>query len=208
VALALFDLDNTLIDRTGAFARWAAWYVAERRTDVTVDQLVRLDRDGFGQKEAMFAAIGALDVEAEVADYRRRYPTFVERVPAETVEALARLRAAGLAVAIVTNGPPSQATKLGPAGLEGLIDACLVSEVEGTRKPERRIFELAAERCGRPLEGWMVGDTAAADIAGAHAAGLRSIWLHRGRSWDPADPAPTAIAGSVAEATAIILAGG
>lgn len=205
----LFDLDNTLIDRAGAFARWAAWYVETSGVDCTVERLLELDRDGFGPKEELFAAIGQGDrVEEAVADYRMTYPGFVEPVPPDTVNALVRLRAAGFAIGIVTNGPDSQADKVGHARLGELVDACIVSKVEATRKPERRIFELAAERCGVPLDGWMVGDTAATDIAGAQVAGLRSIWLHRGRAWDPADAPPTAIAGSIAEAASIVLGAG
>src|SRR6266576_1316820 len=54
---------------------------------------------------------------------------------------------------------------------------------------------------GIPLEGaWVVGDCPDRDIAGAAACGLRSAWLHRGRTWDRAGFHPTAVAGSLSEA--------
>ncbi|MFI6811893.1 HAD family hydrolase [Nonomuraea sp. NPDC050328] len=53
------------------------------------------------------------------------------------------------------------------------------SGLEGVRKPDPRLFELAAQRCGG---GWMVGDDLTADIQGAAAAGLRTIWVDHGSS--------------------------
>lgn len=54
----------------------------------------------------------------------------------------------------------------------------------------------------------MVGDTAAADIAGAQAAGIRSIWLSRGREWPDDQEPPTAIAATSAQAVDIVLVSG
>ncbi|WP_344210456.1 HAD family hydrolase [Nonomuraea bangladeshensis] len=56
------------------------------------------------------------------------------------------------------------------------------SGAEGIRKPERGLFEIAAQRCGAGLAegGWMVGDSLVADVEGGQAAGLRTIWIDRG----------------------------
>lgn len=71
----------------------------------------------------------------------------------------------------------------------------------GLHKPDPRIFELAAHKAGCPLEGaWIVGDCPDRDIADAVACGLRSAWLHRGRTWDRAGFHPTVIAGSLPDA--------
>ncbi|WP_275411746.1 HAD family hydrolase [Winogradskya humida] len=60
----------------------------------------------------------------------------------------------------------------------------------GVRKPDRRIFELGAEAAGRSLAdgGWMIGDHPEYDIAGGAAAGLRTVWLRRGRPWPESLP--------------------
>lgn len=39
----------------------------------------------------------------------------------------------------------------------------------------------------------MIGDSAHADIAGADALGLRSIWVSNGRAWEQASSRPTHI---------------
>ena len=69
------------------------------------------------------------------------------------------------------------------------------------------IFALAAEATGQSLaDAWMVGDSAEADIVGAHAAGLRSAYLLRGRTWPQTLPAPTVLATSLTEAVEAALA--
>jgi FMN phosphatase YigB (HAD superfamily) len=78
----------------------------------------------------------------------------------------------------------SQADKVTGTGLDRLVDGWVVSDELGARKPDPRIFAEAALRCGGSLDGgWMVGDSAPADMVGAWRSGLRSVWLHRGRSW-------------------------
>ena len=52
----------------------------------------------------------------------------------------------------------------------------------------------------------MVGDNPDADIAGALACSLRSIWLDRGRRWTETAYRPDAICSTVAQAVERILA--
>ena len=76
----------------------------------------------------------------------------------------------------------------------------------GVRKPDPRIFEIAAARCGETLTGaWMVGDSEA-DIVGARRAGVSSIWLHRGRIWPRDDLRPRRTASDLPEALSIVSA--
>jgi len=40
-----------------------------------------------------------------------------------------------------------------------LLDACCISGELSIRKPDPRIFEIAAARCGESLDdAWMIGD--------------------------------------------------
>ena len=56
--LLLLDLDNTLIDRTAAFARWAARYVpAQGGGQSDVSWLIEADRDGYEPRERLAARI-------------------------------------------------------------------------------------------------------------------------------------------------------
>lgn len=69
------------------------------------------------------------------------------------------------------------------ADLDHHADAIAVSEEVGAAKPDPRVFEAAARRCGARLNGggWMVGDCPTRDIAGGHGVGLRTAWMRRGR---------------------------
>ncbi|MDA8295782.1 MAG: HAD family hydrolase [Actinomycetota bacterium] len=214
VRLACFDLDNTLIDRQAAFSAWASAFCAARGLgEEAVALLVRLDQDGFATREEVFGparqALGLTeDTAGLIARYRVEYPRFVAPA-AEAARELARLRAQSWRVALVTNGPTSQHDKLACAGLAAAFDALVVSAEVGVEKPNRAIFAEAARRCGTSLEeataAFMVGDAPATDVGGAWAAGMRTVWMRRGRRWPLRAFRPDHVADDVAEAVDAIL---
>ncbi|HET9059481.1 MAG TPA: HAD family hydrolase [Acidimicrobiales bacterium] len=219
-ALVLFDLDNTLLDRVGVFRRWAMAWASERGlgTSEAVQWLEAADGDGFALRPAFFAQVKerfnlADPVDDLVEAYSLSYPTFVEPAPQPVKTALTALKDHGYRVGIVTNGPPSQEEKISRMQLGNLVDGWAVSALVGANKPSPAIFDAAATACGVTgstwREGsWMVGDSAEADIGGAQASRLRSIWIDRGRNW-PGDLAgPDRIASGIPEAVDIILADG
>ena len=86
--------------------------------------------------------------------------------------ALARLRAAGLALACVSNWDLSLAAYLEDAGLAHHFDAVVSSAEAGAPKPDEAVFRLALERLGVPPERALhVGD-GDGDRQGAATAGL------------------------------------
>lgn len=212
--LALFDLDNTLIDRAGAFRIWASAFISERTLggQPEIEWLEEADSDGLTPRFEFFAQVSSRyalpePVEDLVAAYRHDYPRCVQPPPEETRAALRDLRERGWKIGIVSNGSRSQQTKIATAGLAEAVDGWAISEVVGSRKPEPAIFHAAASACGCTLEGaWVIGDSARADIAGATACGLSSIWISRGREWMEEGYRPDAIAETIAEAVAHILA--
>ncbi|MEB8338445.1 HAD family hydrolase [Streptomyces endophyticus] len=119
-----------------------------------------------------------------------------------TRAALGRARAGGWTCAVVTNGRTAQqGAKIRTSGLDRLVQGWAVSEGVGHKKPDPEIFRAAAAAVGVPLEGaWVVGDSPHADVAGAHALGLRSVWVSDGRTWATAAYRPTHIAADVAAA--------
>ncbi|TDE41655.1 HAD family hydrolase [Nonomuraea mesophila] len=208
--LALFDLDRTLIDLDAAFVQWAEEFVSRQHLDPeALTWLVGQDRDTHPHREAFFSRVRehfslAEPVEELWAGYRRRMPHLVQCYPG-VLAALADLRAAGWRVGIVTNGmADNQLGKLHQTGLADAVDGYAVSGVEGIRKPETGLFEIAAQRCGTSLDGggWMVGDNLIADVQGGQAAGLRTIWVDRGTSPELEHQADHVVA-NIAEAIAI-----
>jgi HAD superfamily hydrolase (TIGR01549 family) len=204
--LALFDLDNTLVDRGLVIRRHAADFAEIHGLDPAeaVPALVAADDDGRTGWEERYGILrqqfDLAQTVAELVALHRGH--FLDRYRAEpaVLDALAALRADGWRVGIVTNGPAFQADKLRAAGLHRAVDGYVVSDLAGARKPDPALFAAAARACGwvdggpRWDEGWMVGDSPPADIAGARAAGLTAVWLHRGRDWDEAAALPDAYA--------------
>ncbi|GAA0586451.1 HAD family hydrolase [Kribbella sandramycini] len=186
--LACFDLDNTLIDRNAAFRAWSiSWCGQAGLPDAAVTWLVAHDNDGFHPRAELFEGLRrAFGSAPSVDDYDREHPLFTF-VNTSVLTGLTRLRTTGWRIAVVTNGSAvQQRLKLEHTGIAAAVDACCVSEELGVRKPDLRIFELAAERAGAPLKGgWMVGDQPAHDVLGGQNAGLRTVLVGE-RGGDPA----------------------
>lgn len=211
VPLLCVDLDDTLIDRTALFREWATGFASlHGRAAEFVDWLVALDAAGHRPRPEFWAAVRvelALAASAEELKqaYQRDFLSLM-RCEEPVHEALLRARSAGYAIAIVTNGNAFQHEKIAATRLDGLVDAVIVSELEGSAKPDRRIFDIAAARTGQPLAGaFMIGDNPDADIKGAFDLGMGSVWLSLGRTWDRATHRPTYEAGTFAEAVDLVL---
>lgn len=212
--LLLVDLDNTLIDRAGAFGRWAREFTTMRGGNMADAQwLEAADGDGFESRERLAAMIRerfGLDSQSEaelLAELRGGLVRQIIPDPAVT-KSLRVARAAGWVPFVVTNGTVAQQErKLRHTGLDREVAGWVISEGAGLRKPDPEIFRLAAARAGQPLDGaWMIGDSAEADISGAREAGLPGVWLHRGRPWPLTAFQPRHEAGSFPHAVEIVLA--
>lgn len=208
--LALFDLDDTLLDREPAFLLWAHAFIDRHNlSEDSLELVIQTDLDGNKPRRLFFEelreALGVATNVGELVDqYWTVYPSYF-RVEDSTFDALRRLRHSGWKLGIVTNGPPTQWKKIEAANLTPYFDAYCISEEIGIRKPDIGIFMEAARQCGSTLNGWMVGDSAESDIVGGQAAGLQTIWFPRGQTWDKTDSVPDAIATTIAEAVEIIL---
>jgi putative hydrolase of the HAD superfamily len=119
-----------------------------------------------------------------------------------TRRALASAHTQGWTCMIVTNGRTAQQErKIRNTGLDRRVKGWVVSQAVGHKKPAPQIFHAAAELAGVPLDdAWVIGDSATADIAGADALGLRSVWVSRGQAWATQAYRPSHIADNCASA--------
>ena len=103
----------------------------------------------------------------------------------ETIEVLAKLRAMGLLVAIVSNGV-SQEEVSARLGIDVYCDPIIGSVHVGYAKPAPEIFHLALNALAvGPEEAIMVGDNWEVDVLGARGVGLRGIHIARGDEESP-----------------------
>ena len=111
------------------------------------------------------------------------------RVPAGLSEALARAKAAGIKLAVVSNSEGKLAYVLDHLGLGRRFDAVLDSAIEGVQKPEPEIYRRAIERLAVAAErALMAGDIPDVDLGGAAAAGIAGVLIdpdgrHVGGPW-------------------------
>ncbi len=207
---AFFDLDGTLADRQSALSDALTCLSRSRALSPGAEQWLRIELADRATVNDFARLRDTFGLEASAADLWQEYVDLMSTAVTcrpEVLEGLARLRAAAWTIGIITNGASDiQRAKLAATGLADLVDGVAVSGDLEIRKPDLRLFELAATRCGVNLAdgGWMIGDNPAGDIGGGHQAGLRTIWL-RGRPWPDDLPAAHHVVDDVTDAITILL---
>lgn len=93
------------------------------------------------------------------------------RVRPEMLRAVDGIRDRGVRVAALTNNW----TPFGPDGLVSHFDVVVESVVEGTRKPERRIYEICVERLGVDPSGCVMLDDLGPNLKPARSMGMRTV---------------------------------
>lgn len=137
----------------------------DTRAEVTLMGLQRLGRDD--------AALARRVSDA----YARERDALIGFFPGAR-EALEAFRAAGVKLALMTNGASApQRHKLARFDLEGYFDTILVEGELGFGKPDTRVYTTALERLGLSAEQvWAVGDNLEWDVAGPQRLGIHGIW--------------------------------
>ncbi|MET8474265.1 HAD family hydrolase [Streptomyces sp. NPDC006422] len=210
--LLMLDLDNTLVDRDAAFRASVRALLADHGLPCAdLDRVIELDAHGYAARHDVAAAlidryretVPASAIHALLDDGGARYVVLDDSVR----DALNRARASGWTPVIVTNGGTrQQEAKIVNTGLDRLVQGWAVSESVGHKKPEPEIFRAAGDIAGVTLSGaWVVGDSPHADIGGAHALRLPSVWVSNGRAWTETSYRPTESADDVAAAIGHVL---
>ena len=218
-AAALFDLDNTLWDRSAAIlATGRLLHQTDPAVRATASaegaaaKFAAFDDNGHAGRDRLIGRVLAQwpgitrNHEEMVAWYLEAVRSALPRDPT-ALALLHELNAAGMPWGIVTNGTPMQHATIRAQGLEGLTRCVVVSEEAGCHKPEPAIFHLALNQLGLlpSRDVLFVGDDAVADIGGAQSVGLSTAWVSRGQSWPSALESPNHQVNHVTELGPLLL---
>jgi putative hydrolase of the HAD superfamily len=141
-----------------------------------------------------------------IARWRRGYNLPVglwNRADPEAIEAVRRVRAAGLVAGVISNSNGSVRSILEATGLAAHLHFIIDSSVVGVEKPDPRIFALGLREAGvSAAEAVYVGDLYSVDVLGARGAGLDGILLDPGGFWGARD---CRVARGLGEAVGLVL---
>jgi len=193
----LFDLDETLFSRSASIRSFVEQQFSERALGrfaglaTLCERFMELDARGSVPKTTVYRVITEemglpCDDEGQALfeDYEAnawRHALAFEGMR----ELLLWLREDGRKIGIVSNGQTHiQLRSFLALNLDRLVDTYLISETEECRKPDTEIFWRAARRLSvEPKDCIFVGDSPHADMAGARAAGMTTVWLPNGLTW-------------------------
>jgi len=220
-----FDLDDTLVDDTISLeqcAEEAARELAHDRgaspvdlgdayVDAAIDFWTQL---GPGSQKPPMGAIRPMMWRAALQRYGIEDEALAKRLAArfdelrlervelfpESLPVLTSLRGK-YKMAVITNGfAETHERKIAQLELHRFFDVVVLAGELEMAKPDPAVFAHAMELVGvGPDESVMVGDRYDRDIEGAHAAGMRAIWIRvRGEEVPHGARPPEAIIDSIA----------
>lgn len=196
----LFDLDGTLLDRgaslkhfiTDQYDRFPGGFHHISK-DTYTKRFIELDAKGYVWKGTVYSElirefnITGLNMDQLLEDYLDHFQHHCIGFDHlhTTLESLKRR---GMKLGIISNGRCQfQMDNIRGLGIEQFFDTILISECEGLRKPEPKIFERALMRMDvRAGEAIFVGDHPVNDIEAAKQVGMRTV-CKKGPSWKAAE---------------------
>jgi len=226
IGAVLFDAGHTLLEfdyalltaqltARGHDVTEARVTEAERRARIALDteQANQPARAKLGAGRYLRYLLGGLGISSDeevaaITAWRRAFNLPIglcHQADAQAVEALTRLRAAGLVTGVISNSNGSVRQALERAGLAPLLDFVIDSTVVGIAKPDPRVFALGLQAAGvNAHEAVYVGDSYFVDVVGARGAGLGAVLFDPGGVWGARDcPRAAGLSEAADRATAL-----
>lgn len=151
-------------------ARKSRWRLSGEQRDpfLIIRDMARLVREDIAD---------ALVREA-VAIRIQRFRHALQRIPAENIDMLKRLRKAGLRLGLVSNADAIEVATWVECPLAGLFDSEVISCEVGMVKPEPEIYrKCLGELSLQAGECMFVGDGGSNELAGAKEVGLTTVFV-------------------------------
>ncbi|MQG88127.1 MAG: HAD-IA family hydrolase [SAR202 cluster bacterium] len=203
---ALFDMDDTLIDRQAAYeAVYRLFYDQQDAVNSltpwaeAIDYFWSLSPNNAHDSRSAIEEIQnkwpdvVSDAETHYRFYFSNMVRLVEMLPG-VEEFVKCLNDSEISWGIVTNGDQFQHQKAENTGLDKTSPFVLASKLFGVDKPAPEIFLEAVRLLDvkdlQAHEVLFVGDNPYTDILGANAVGMKTAWICMGREFPDDVPAP------------------
>jgi 2-haloacid dehalogenase len=217
--VCVFDVNETLLDLRALDAQFARVFGDASVRQAWFNQMIQSALVAtVTEAYADFGAIGGAALEMTAARHgialaaadRAQILGGIRTLPPhpEVPESLARLRAAGLRLAALTNSTVNVARdQLAHAGLAEYFEQILSADMVQRLKPAPEPYHMAAERMGVAISEVRLIAAHAWDIAGALRAGCAAAFIVRpGMVLDPLAPQPDIVGSDLREVADQILA--
>ncbi len=196
IKAVFFDLDDTLFDRCLTIREYAK--VLYRDLNLTLEEsifteeFIHIDNNGYANKVEIYESLKQqFQIDHSSDWFFEHWANTAWEFPHindNAIELLKRLRSVNIKTGIITNGTTRfQRTKIKNLYIEELLDAVIISEEVGCKKPDRQIFDIAALKVNvLPIECVFVGDNFENDYLGSLNAGMNGIlYAKKNKILDP-----------------------
>ncbi|WP_226526872.1 HAD family hydrolase [Metabacillus niabensis] len=197
IKAVLFDLDGTLLNRDESlkwfidnqYQRLVKW-LGHIPKETYISRFIELDNGGYIWKDKVYQQLTkefqlfGITWEGLLQDYINEFKD--NCVPFKNLfQMLEELKSSNLHLGIITNGYGQfQQDNIKALGIENYFDVILISEWEGIRKPNPKIFLRALEQLKvSPNQSIFLGDHPKNDVNAAQNVGMKGIWKKNDR-WE------------------------
>jgi len=193
----IFDLDNTLLDRTETFRLFTNKLISKYFNQHSNEQqqqlasiIIEKDEDGYKDKKQLFAELLELlpwsikPAAGELlAYYEQEYVS--SAVLMKDARELLEWCRSKYKTGLITNGRHAiQDGKLNKLQIKPYFHSIIISESAGVKKPNKMIFDLCLEQLEISAADCVyIGDHPVNDVEGAAKAGMHTIWMKVNQPW-------------------------
>lgn len=186
----LFDLDGTLLDRDASIKQFVnlqyekfSQHLSHIPIGIYTSKFIEYDACGFVWKDKVYQQLAeeleitSISWKTMLEDYLQSFRDCCVPFP-NLINTLELLKEQQFSLGIVTNGRGKfQLDNIRALGIECFFNTIVVSELEGIKKPNLKIFERALERVGLSASDCIyVGDHPENDVKAAQNAGMIGVW--------------------------------
>ncbi|MBE1556776.1 HAD family hydrolase [Sporosarcina limicola] len=190
IKAVLFDLDGTLLNRDASIERFANAqyehlyeYVKHIPRKKYVSRFIELDCRGYVWKDEVYQQmieefnLTGLSWEHLLKDYVDHFKNHCVPFP-NLSKMLASLKSKSIVLGIISNGKGKfQINNIKALGIENYFETILISEAEGIKKPDPRIFKKALQKLHvSAADCLFVGDHPENDVKAAQNVGMIGAW--------------------------------